>query len=131
MTGLGDSMIRRHTSQIGTRMYMAPEIMKDGNYSLPVDIYSLGKNVDYLFFFISFNTFLDMLDIRLNFSSLYPISTSKTSLSWLLNKGIILFELFTVFTSNMDRGIQIRDAKAGKVLLQQYTGIDWLLTCLV
>ena len=72
-----------------------------------------------------------MLDIRLNFSSLYPISTSKTSLSRLLNKGIILFELFTVFTSNMDRGIQIRDAKAGKVLLQQYTGIAWLLTCLV
>ena len=44
MTGLSDdSMIRRHTSQIGTRMYMAPEIMKHGNYSLPVDIYSLGN----------------------------------------------------------------------------------------
>ena len=34
---------RRHTSQIGTALYMAPEIMTDGNYSLPVDIYSLGR----------------------------------------------------------------------------------------
>ena len=32
---------KRHTSQIGTKIYMAPE-MKNSNYSLPVDIYSLG-----------------------------------------------------------------------------------------
>ena len=39
---------KRHTSQIGTKIYMAPE-MKNSNYSLPVDIYSLGL-VDVLIF---------------------------------------------------------------------------------
>ena len=33
--------VKKHTSQIGTAMYMAPE-MKNANYSLPVDIYALG-----------------------------------------------------------------------------------------
>ena len=45
--------------------------------------------------------------------------------SRLPHKGIILFELFTVFTSNMDRGLQIRDAKGGSFQphIERYRGI--------
>merc|ERR1719361_2952646 len=57
--------VKKHTSQIGTAMYMAPE-MKNANYSLPVDIYALG---------------------------------------------VILYELFSIFSSNMDRAIRITNAK--------------------
>merc|ERR1719454_1159135 len=74
---------RRHTSQIGTKIYMAPE-MKKSNYSLPVDIYSLG---------------------------------------------VILFELFSLFSSHMDRAICIGNAKEFRFSseLETYQGIPDLI----
>ena len=95
---------KKHTTQIGTRMYMAPE-MKDKDYSLPVDIYALGKwtriypNILYILKFYKYGN--------------------------ITNKGIILFELFSIFSSRMDRAIKITNAKEGKFDdgIQAHTGI--------